>query len=177
MTGATVQLRHNALMLEPSRKSWPREAAAAAGFAALCLAVGATAGAITRRSLAWYAALEKPAFTPPDGLFAPVWTLLYLMMALAAWRVWRRAEAPLARPALGLWALQLALNLCWSFVFFGARLVGAALAEIAVLLVAIAATAVLFWRVDRVAGWLLAPYAAWVAFAALLNAAILALNS
>jgi translocator protein len=80
------------------------------------------------------------------------------------------------RPALGLWSLQLALNLTWSFLFFGARLIGAALAEIAVLLAAIVATLVLFWRVDRASGLLLVPYAAWVAFATVLTAAIWRLN-
>jgi tryptophan-rich sensory protein len=151
---------------------------ALAGFIALCLAVGATGGAVTATSVGtWYAALEKPAFNPPDWVFAPVWTTLYVLMALAAWRVWLRGdEAPAARPALGLWALQLALNLTWSFLFFGARSIGAALAEIAVLLAAIIATLVLSWRVDRAAGWLLVPYAAWVAFAAVLTAAIWRLN-
>jgi tryptophan-rich sensory protein len=164
-------------MTAPSARSGKRDAAALAGFVALCLAAGATGGAVTRTSVGtWYAALDKPAFTPPDWVFGPVWTALYVMMAVAAWRVWRRADAAGARPALGLWALQLALNLCWSFLFFGARLVGAALAEIAVLFVAILATALLFRRVDRAAAWLLAPYAAWVAFAALLNAAIWILN-
>ena len=109
-------------------------------------------------------------------MFAPVWTALYLMMAVAAWRVWRRRGAPGAHPALAMWALQLALNLCWSYVFFGLRLIGGALAEIAVLLAAILVTALLSWRIDRVAGALLAPYAAWVAFAALLNAALWRLN-
>ena len=151
---------------------------ALAGFIVLCLAVGATGGAVTATSVGtWYAALEKPAFNPPDWVFAPVWTALYVMMAIGAWRVWLKAgEAPGARPALGLWSLQLALNLTWSFVFFGARLIGAALAEIVVLLAAIVATLVLFWRVDRAAGWLLVPYAAWVAFAAVLTAAIWRLN-
>jgi tryptophan-rich sensory protein len=90
--------------------------------------------------------------------------------------VWRRREAPGAPPALGMWALQLALNLMWSFVFFGARQIGAALLEVAVLLLAILATLGLFWRIDRLAGALLVPYAAWVAFAALLNASLWWLN-
>jgi tryptophan-rich sensory protein len=154
-----------------------RDAAALAGFLALCLAVGAAGGAVTATSVStWYAALEKPPFNPPDRVFGPVWTALYVLMAVSAWRVWRLREAPAARLALGLWALQLALNLCWSIVFFGARLPGAALAEIAALFAAIVATAALSWRLDRVAGALLVPYAAWVAFAALLNAAIWRLN-
>lgn len=150
---------------------------ALAGFIALCLAVAAAGGAVTATSVGtWYAALEKPPFNPPDWVFGPVWTLLYLMMAVAAWRVWRLREAPGARPALGAWALQLTLNLSWSYVFFGARMIGAALAEIAVLLAAILLTLALFWRIERLAGALLVPYAAWVAFAAVLNASLWWLN-
>lgn len=124
----------------------------------------------------WYAGLAKPAFNPPNWGFGPVWTALYLMLAVAGWRVWRRRGAGGVRLALGALALQLALNLGWSFLFFGARLIGAALAEIALLLAAILATAVLFWRIDRVAGALFVPYAAWVAFATVLNAALWRLN-
>jgi tryptophan-rich sensory protein len=155
----------------------PREIAALAGFIALCLGVAAAGGAITASSVTtWYAALAKPPFNPPDWVFGPVWTVLYVMMALAAWRVWRARAAPGARLALGAWALQLALNLCWSLVFFGARMIGAALAEILVLLAAIVVTTLLFWRIDRAAGALLFPYIAWVAFATVLNAALWRLN-
>jgi len=146
-------------------------------FIALCLAVAAIGGAVTATSVdTWYAALAKPSFNPPNWLFGPVWTALYLMMAFAAWRVWRARGRGGARGALGLWALQLTLNLCWSFLFFGARMIGAALAEIVVLLLAILATLVLFWRIDRQAGWLMVPYAAWVGFATLLTAALWRLN-
>ncbi|MDX1375558.1 MAG: TspO/MBR family protein [Burkholderiales bacterium] len=157
-----------------------REALGLAGFLALCFAVAGAGGAVTATSVGgWYQGLEKPAFNPPDGVFAPVWSVLYAMIALAGWRVWRRCGwtrngAP--EPALVAWALQLGLNLCWSFVFFGARLIGAALVEIVLLLVAIAVTTGLFARIDRIAAWLMAPYAAWVAFAALLNAALWRLN-
>jgi tryptophan-rich sensory protein len=152
--------------------------AALAGFMVLCLAVAAVAGAVTATSVeTWYADLAKPAFNPPNWLFGPVWTALYLMMALAAWRVWRKHRTGGAQLALGAWGLQLALNLGWSLLFFGARMIGAALAEIVVLLVAIVVTAALFWRIDRVAGALLVPYAAWVAFATVLNAALWRLNA
>ena len=141
---------------------------------ALCLAVSAVGGAVTATSVgSWYPLLAKPAFNPPNWIFAPVWTALYFMMAIAAWRVWRRGGA---RRALSLFALQLALNLAWSIVFFGMHAVGAALLEILVLLLAILATTVVFWRSDRMAGLLFVPYAAWVAFAAILNAAIWQLN-
>lgn len=154
-----------------------KNAAALAGFILLCLLVAAVGGAVTASSVGtWYQGLAKPSFNPPDWVFGPVWTTLYVLMAIAAWRVWR-LELARRRPALALWALQLALNLCWSFVFFGARAIGPALAEIVVLLAAILATLVLFWRLDRLAGALLVPYAAWVAFAAVLNAALWRLNA
>jgi len=147
--------------------------AALAGFVVLCFAVAAAGGAVTATSVGtWYAELAKPAFNPPDWLFGPVWAVLYLMMALAGWRVWRRRGAGETGLALAAWGVQLALNFCWSLLFFGARMIGAALVEIAVLLTAIVVTCALFWRIDRVAGALLIPYAGWVAFATMLNAAL-----
>ena len=146
-------------------------------FLALCLAVSAIGGAVTATSVgSWYKTLAKPAFNPPDWIFAPVWTALFFMMAMAGWRVWRRDGLRKARPALALFGLQLALNLAWSILFFGMRSIGAALVEIVVLLLAILATTVLFWQRDRMAGMLFIPYAAWVAFAAVLNAALWHLN-
>jgi tryptophan-rich sensory protein len=109
-------------------------------------------------------------------VFGPVWTVLYLMIAVAGWRVWRRRGEAGAGLALGAWGVQLALNLGWSLLFFGARMIGLALAEIAILLAAILVTATLFWRIDPLAGALLAPYALWVGFATVLNAALWWLN-
>jgi tryptophan-rich sensory protein len=153
-----------------------RALAGLAAFVAVNVAVSALGGWATAASVGtWYQGLAKPAFNPPDWVFAPVWSALYLMIAIAGWRAWRRAGAQ-ARGALTVYAVQLALNLSWSFVFFGARLIGPALAVIAALLAAIAANAFLFWRIDRWAGALLVPYAAWVAFAAALNAALWRLN-
>lgn len=146
-------------------------------FLAPCLAVSAIGAAATATSVGtWYQTLAKPPFNPPDWVFAPVWTTLFFMMALAGWRVWRRDGLRQARWALTLFALQLALNLAWSVVFFGYRSIGAALAEIVVLLLAILATTVVFWQRDRVAGMLFVPYAGWVAFATVLNAALWQLN-
>jgi benzodiazapine receptor len=146
-------------------------------FLALCLGVSALGGLATASSVGtWYQTLAKPAFNPPNWVFAPVWTTLYFMMAIAGWRVWRRDGLQRARWALALFALQLALNLAWSIVFFGLRSVGAALIEIVVLLLAILATTVVFWQRDRVAGMLFIPYAAWVGFATVLNAALWRLN-
>lgn len=146
-------------------------------FLAICLAVSGIGGAATASSVGtWYQALTKPAFNPPDWIFAPVWTALYFMMALAGWRVWRRGGLRKAQWALTLFGLQLALNLAWSVIFFGLRSIGAALAEIVVLLLAILATTAVFWRHDRIAGMLFVPYAAWVVFAVVLNAALWRLN-
>jgi translocator protein len=146
-------------------------------FVIICLGVSVAGGAATASSVGtWYQALQKPPFNPPDWLFAPVWTALYIMMAVAGWRVWRAHGPRRARPALVLFGTQLALNLAWSFVFFGYRLIGAALFEIIVLLVAIVATTILFWKRDRLAAILLVPYAGWVAFATILNFALWQLN-
>lgn len=148
---------------------------ALAAFVGINVAVSALGGWATASSVTtWYPTLAKPAFNPPDWVFAPVWSALYLMIAVAGWRAWRRGAA--ARPALLVYAVQLALNLSWSFVFFGARLIGPALFVIAALLAAILVNAALFWRLDRPAGALLVPYAAWVVFAAVLNAALWRLN-
>ena len=140
---------------------------------ATTLAVGFLASQVTVPSIpGWYAGLHKPSFNPPNWLFAPVWTTLYVLMAVAAWRTWRKAGV---RP-LGLYALQLALNGAWSFIFFGAHAIGLALAEIVLLMVLVLAAMWRFWRTDRIAGLLFVPYAGWVLFAGLLNAAIWRLN-
>jgi len=147
------------------------------GFLVLCFAVAAAGGAVTATSVhGWYQALAKPVFNPPDWVFAPVWSVLYATIALAGWRLWRRRAAPAAGAALRWWGLQLAFNLAWSFAFFGARLPGLALADIVLLLGALAITIRLAALSDRAAAWLLGPYAAWSAFAALLNASIWYLN-
>lgn len=123
---------------------------------------------------AWYAALEKPPWNPPSWVFAPVWSLLYLAMAIAAWRAWRSPALP--RGAMLLFAVQLVLNALWSWIFFGLQLPALAFAEICVLFFGIAATASLFGRADRLAGILMLPYLAWVGFAAALNFALWRLN-
>lgn len=143
----------------------------------LCLGVAGLGGAITASSVGtWYQTLQKPSFNPPDWIFAPVWTTLYALMAIAAWRVWRRAGFTSGRNALLLFAGQLGLNLAWSYLFFGLRRIDLALIEIVILLLAIAMNAILFWRIDRWAGALFVPYLGWVAFAAVLNGALWLLN-
>lgn len=123
----------------------------------------------------WYASLAKPSFTPPNAIFGPVWTVLYLMMAVAVWRIGASADSVRKR-AVALFAVQLALNAIWSPVFFGLEAPRLGLAVIVGLLVSLAATVVAFWRIDRPAGLLLAPYFLWVSYATALNAAIVALN-
>jgi tryptophan-rich sensory protein len=169
--GATMTTRS----LEPRRA--PGWLSAAASVAA-ALAVGALGALATASSVAsWYPGLNKPAFNPPNAVFGPVWTTLYVLMALAAWRVWRSGAAAAARRrAMLLYAVQLALNLAWSVIFFGLRQPGLALAEIVLLLAAVAACTAAFWRADRIAGLMMVPYAAWTAFASVLNFEIWRLN-
>jgi len=144
----------------------------------LSLGTGLVGSLATASSVAtWYPALDKPSWTPPDWLFGPVWTLLYMMMGVAAWLVWRGAASGRARLPLLLFALQLLLNACWSLLFFGLRSPGLALIEIVLLWLAIAATLWAFARVRAWAALLLAPYLAWVTFAAALNLEIWRLNS
>jgi tryptophan-rich sensory protein len=122
----------------------------------------------------WYADLRKPPLNPPNWVFGPVWSFLYLTIAVAGWLVWR-ARSDSLQP-LTLWTAQLVLNAGWSFLFFGLRRPSAALLEILVLLVVIVVTTASFFRVRRLSGLLFLPYAAWVSFAAYLNAGIWYLN-
>jgi tryptophan-rich sensory protein len=124
----------------------------------------------------WYESLAKPEWTPPGFIFAPVWTVLYILMGVAAWLVWRRNGFAAARLALTIFIGQLLLNTLWSFLFFGAHRPDLAFLEIVVLWVAILITTILFWRKTPIAGILLLPYLAWVGFASFLNLAIWQLN-
>src|SRR4051812_42862498 len=125
----------------------------------------------------WYAGLVKPSFNPPNWVFGPVWTTLYLMMAFAVWRILRLPEAPAnSRWALGLFFALLALNAAWSWMFFAAHNPLLGLINIVPQILVILATIVAFYRIDRMAGWCLVPLAAWVSFATALNFAIWKLN-
>ncbi|MGI9463996.1 MAG: TspO/MBR family protein [Aestuariivirgaceae bacterium] len=147
-------------------------------FIVICLAVSGLGGAVTAQSVGtWYPTLIKPSFNPPNWIFGPVWAMLYLLMAIAGWRVWRASAGKPARWALAFFAGQLVLNLAWSFVFFGLRRIDLAFGEIALLLVVIIVTSVLFWRIDRWAGMLFVPYVLWVGFAAVLNGSLWYLNA
>ena len=124
----------------------------------------------------WYDGLRKPPWTPPNGVFGPVWTALYASMAVAAWLVWRRRGSHRVTIPLGLFGLQLALNLAWTGLFFALRRPGLAFGEILLLWSVILATWLVFGRFSRWAAALLAPYLAWVAYAAALNLALWRLN-
>lgn len=142
------------------------------------LLVGGAGGWATSQGVTdWYPGLVKPPFNPPGWVFGPVWTLLYLMMGVASFLVWRRIRSsPAAGPAMRAYGLQLLLNFLWSFLFFWFRSPGWALLEILLLLAVLTYTTWKFFEVSRAAGWLMTPYLAWVTFAIVLNAAIWTLN-
>ncbi len=121
----------------------------------------------------WYAALNKPSWNPPSWIFAPVWTSLYLLMAVAAWLVWKKAGW---HRALFAYLIQLTLNAAWTPIFFGAHQLGWALAEIILMWLAIILTMRSFFLISKPAGWMLVPYLAWVSFAAFLNFTLWRMN-
>lgn len=144
---------------------------------AITFAAAGIGGWVTSTSVNdWYPSLAKPAWNPPDWLFGPVWTILYLLMATAAWLVWLRSPRPIAVTAMTLYGVQLALNVGWSMLFFGFRSPALALLEIGVLWAAIAAMTLLFWRQSRLAAILLFPYLGWTGFAAILNFTLWRMN-
>jgi tryptophan-rich sensory protein len=144
----------------------------------LCFGVAGVSGSWTASEIpTWYRSLNRPAIAPPNWVFAPVWTLLYALMAIAAWQVWEQAPSTARTWGLLLFLLQLALNFAWSFIFFRQHAMVAALLEVVVLWVAIGVTTLVFARAVPVAGWLLAPYWAWVSFATVLSAAYWRVNS
>jgi len=146
-------------------------------FFGICFAVGASGSIFTARSVkTWYPGLLKPTGTPPHWVFGPVWSILYLLMATAAWLVWRQRIHENVWLALALFMVQLILNGLWSLVFFGLRRPGAALAEIIFLLAAIVMTSVRFATFSRPAFWLMTPYCVWVLYASYLNFGIWHLN-
>lgn len=140
----------------------------------LCFSAGAVGAQFTPG--AWYAGLAKPAWTPPGWVFAPVWTTLYLLMAVAAWLVTLHGEWRQRRLPLGLFCLQLAVNAAWSWLFFGLQRPDWALVNILVLWGLVSVTVVLFLKTRRVAGILLLPYWGWLTLAAALNAEIWRMN-
>ncbi|MGD0292275.1 MAG: TspO/MBR family protein [Terracidiphilus sp.] len=143
----------------------------------ICFAVAGVSGSWTASEVpGWYRTLVRPDIAPPDWVFGPVWTLLYAMMAVAAWQVWESVPSPQRNWGLALFLIQLILNFAWSLIFFRHHAIGAALAEVVALWAAIGATTFVFGRVLPAAAWMMAPYWAWVTFATVLNAAFWRLN-
>jgi tryptophan-rich sensory protein len=150
---------------------------ALAFWLAVVAAVGFAGSWVTLPKIAtWYASLAKPSFTPPNAVFGPAWTVLYVLMAVAVWRVADVADGGTRRRAIALFVVQLAFNALWSPAFFGLEAPRLALAVILLLLATLGFTLAAFWRIDRAAGLLLAPYFAWVCYATALNAGIVVLN-
>jgi tryptophan-rich sensory protein len=144
----------------------------------VCFAAAGIGSVFTTPSVpGWYASLTKPAWTPTSWVFGPVWSALYLAMAVAGWLVWRRAGFSAAKGALTLFSAQLVLNICWSAIFFGAHRPGLAFAEILLLWLMILAATLAFRSLSRLAAWLMVPYLLWVAFAATLHYVIWKLNA
>jgi len=144
---------------------------------ALPLVLGSVAGMFTSQSVPdWYAALNKPAFNPPGWIFGPVWTLLYLLMGISFFMVWKQEKDKLRNLAILIYSVQLLLNFAWSFIFFYFKLIGLALVEIVLLWCAIILMLVLFKKVKPIAAYINIPYLLSVSFAAILNAAYYILN-
>jgi tryptophan-rich sensory protein len=150
----------------------------------LFVLIGATFGASAFGALAassslgnWYHLLAKPSWNPPEEVFAPVWSALYLIMAIAAWLVWRRGSENEVIPAMTTYFAQLVLNVLWPLLFFGLRAPGWAALDILLLWLAIIMAITQFRRVSLPAAWLLAPYLAWVTFASVLNITIWQINA
>jgi benzodiazapine receptor len=160
-------------MLSNSRTS---AASALILWLAICFLVAAVGASATLQADTFYAELSRPDWAPPAAVFGPVWTLLYAMMAVAAWLVWQRREIRLARIALAFFVFQLILNALWSWLFFGWNQGALSFLDIVLLWIWIAATLVCFWRIRLLAGLLLVPYLLWVTFASVLNYQIWQLN-
>jgi tryptophan-rich sensory protein len=144
------------------------------GLLILCFAVAGVGGLVTTPNIPnWYAGLAKPSWTPPSWVFGPVWSVLYVSMAVAAWLVWRQGDAAVP---LTMFAVQLLFNAAWSWLFFGLHSSAAAFLDIVLLWLAIVATTASFWRRSTLAAILFLPYLVWVSFAAALNLAIWRLN-
>ena len=149
---------------------------ALAGWLLLVAAAGAIGGVASADAAEFYATLEQPSWAPPSGVFGPVWTLLYAAMGVAAWLVWRERSWARARHALGLFVVQLAANALWSWLFFAWKLGALAFADILLLIALVATTTYFFGRIRHAAAWLMAPYLAWILFAAALNYSVWRLN-
>lgn len=143
----------------------------------LTVVLGAVGGLVTSPEIpGWYAALNKPSFNPPNWLFGPVWTILYILMGFSYYLIWKQPASPERNKALFIFIMQFILNFCWSFIFFGMHETGWALVEMLLLWLVIITTIFSFAKLSKRAAWLLVPYMAWVSFAMILNTAIWRLN-
>ncbi|RZK81874.1 MAG: tryptophan-rich sensory protein [Pedobacter sp.] len=145
---------------------------------AIPLGIGALGSYFTAAGVTtWYPTINKPSFNPPNWLFAPVWTTLYVLMGISAYRIWQRRDQVISFPrTVAIYLIQLLLNLMWSFLFFSLHLIGGALFEIVALLIAIIVNARVFYKIDKTAGLLFIPYILWVSFATILTLSIFMLN-
>jgi len=161
----------------PTPETRPHATIALIGWLALCFAVGGLGSIFAVQAIpTWYAALIKPPFNPPDHVFGPVWTILYALMAVAAWIAWKTRPSSCRRRGLRLFLVQLGLNLLWTWIFFSTHQMLTALIDLVALWAAILLTILVFRKMSLTAAWLLAPYLAWVTFAGYLNFAIWRLN-
>lgn len=143
----------------------------------LPLAAGAVAGMFTSQSIPeWYATLNRPSFNPPNWIFGPVWTTLYILMGISLFLIWKQDASKDRNLAILSFLLQLVLNFAWSFIFFYFRMIGLALVEIILLWISIAVMLVLFFRIRPIAAYLNLPYLLWVTFATVLNSGYYFLN-
>jgi tryptophan-rich sensory protein len=159
-----------------SAYSRQKQVAGLIGWLAVCFVAAAVGAAASVRAGSFYAQLARPEWAPPASVFGPVWAVLYALMGVAAWLVWRAGDTRAVRVALALFLVQLTFNALWSWLFFGWHLGALSVADILLLWALVLATVIAFWRVTPWAGLLLVPYFLWVSFAAVLNAAVWRLN-
>jgi tryptophan-rich sensory protein len=143
----------------------------------LPLSIGAFAGMFTSKAIPeWYATLNRPSFNPPNWLFGPVWTTLYLLMGISLYMIWKQEKSKVRNLAMLVFLIQLALNFAWSFIFFYFNKIGFAFAEIIILWVSIVLMIILFYRIKPLAAYINIPYLVWVSFASMLNLSYYLLN-
>lgn len=163
--------------METNERSIREQLIALVVFLGLCAAVAAIGSVMSSSAMdGWYSDLEQPDWNPPDWVFGPVWSVLYILIGISGWLVWRARGWDGARVPLIVWGVQLLLNLFWTVVFFGLEEVGLGAIEIVFLWISIVATIVVFWPIGRLAALLLVPYLIWVSYAAMLNFSIWQLN-
>lgn len=144
---------------------------------ALTVGLGAGSGYFTVKEIpTWYAGLVKPSFNPPNYLFGPVWTILYILMGISLFLIWKQPPSPQRKKAITIYLIQFALNLAWSFIFFNQHQIFLAFLEIVAMWICILLTIIAFSKFSKLAAWLLVPYISWVSFAAFLNYHIWLLN-